>query len=71
VTLLENMMKTEVFMAVAISLVAASISLGQVQTEVPPPLAGAKPVSVEHIKIHGTALEGNLEGDAGDVKQLV
>jgi enterochelin esterase-like enzyme len=38
----------------------------QVQTEVPPPVPGAKPVSVEHIKIHGTALEGNLEGDAVD-----
>jgi hypothetical protein len=40
--------------------------LGQVQTEVPVPVAGAKPVSVEHIKVHGTALEGNLEGDAID-----
>jgi enterochelin esterase-like enzyme len=38
----------------------------QVQTDVPPPVAGAKPVTVEHIKIHGTALEGNLEGDAAD-----
>jgi enterochelin esterase-like enzyme len=40
--------------------------LAQVQTEVPVPVAGAKPVTVEHIKIHGTALEGNLEGDAVD-----
>ncbi|MGC2528681.1 MAG: alpha/beta fold hydrolase [Candidatus Acidiferrum sp.] len=38
----------------------------QVQTEVPPAVAGAKPVMVEHIKVHGTALEGNLEGDAVD-----
>ena len=38
----------------------------QVQTDVPPPVAGAKPVTVEHIKVHGTALEGNLEGDAVD-----
>ncbi len=38
----------------------------QVQTEVPAPVAGAKPVAVEHIKVHGTALEGNLEGDAVD-----
>jgi len=35
----------------------------QVQTEVPPVVPGAKPVRVEHIKIHGTALEGNLEGN--------
>jgi enterochelin esterase-like enzyme len=38
----------------------------QVQTDVPPPVAGAMPVTVEHIKIHGAALEGNLEGDAVD-----
>jgi enterochelin esterase-like enzyme len=38
----------------------------QVQTEVPAPIPGAKPVRVERIKIHGTALEGNLEGDAVD-----
>lgn len=28
----------------------------QVQTDVPPAVAGAKPVTVEHTKIHGTAL---------------
>ena len=38
----------------------------QLQTDVPPPIVGAKPVTVEHIKVHGTALEGNLEGDAVD-----
>jgi hypothetical protein len=38
----------------------------QLQTDVPPPVAGAKPVTVEHIKVHGVALEGNLEGDAVD-----
>ncbi|MEJ2081704.1 MAG: alpha/beta fold hydrolase [Acidobacteriota bacterium] len=38
----------------------------QVQTEVPPVVPGAKPVTVEHIKIHGQALEGNLEGNAVD-----
>lgn len=48
-----------------------TLSLGlplaaQVQTEAPPIAPGAKPVSVERIKVHGTALEGNLEGDAVD-----
>ncbi len=38
----------------------------QVQTDVPPVIPNAKPVAFEHIKIHGTALEGNLEGDAVD-----
>src|SRR3954471_12605347 len=37
--------------------------LAQVQTIVPPVVPGAKPVTVERIKIHGTSLEGNLEGD--------
>ena len=40
--------------------------MAQVQTIVPPVVPGAKPVTVEHIKIHGAALEGNLEGDAVD-----
>jgi len=38
----------------------------QVETEAPAAVPGAKPVAVERIKIHGTALEGNLEGDAVD-----
>jgi len=43
----------------------------QVQTIVPDPIPGAKPVMVEHIKIHGAALEGNLEGDAVDRDAIV
>ena len=43
----------------------------QVQTEVPPAVPGAKPVTVERVKIHGTALEGNLEGDAVDRDTIV
>ncbi len=50
----------------ALTLVGASPALAQVQTEVPPPVPGAKPVAVERIQIHGAALEGNLEGDAVD-----
>jgi S-formylglutathione hydrolase FrmB len=55
-------------LVVAVSLQAA---LAQVKTEVPEPVAGAKPVTVERIKIHGAALEGNLEGDAVDRDVLV
>jgi S-formylglutathione hydrolase FrmB len=43
----------------------------QVQTGVPQIVAGAKPAIVENIKIHGTALEGNLEGDAVDRDVIV
>lgn len=43
----------------------------QVQTNVPPVVANARPVTVEHIKIHGKSLEGNLEGDAADRDVIV
>ncbi|HEU4391658.1 MAG TPA: alpha/beta fold hydrolase [Blastocatellia bacterium] len=52
--------------------VALAVQLSaQVQTEVPPVVPGAKPVTVERIKIHGAALEGNLEGDAADRDVIV
>jgi enterochelin esterase-like enzyme len=54
----------------AVALFSARLS-GQVQTEVPAIIPNAKPVTVEQIKIHGTALEGNLEGDAVDRDVLV
>ncbi len=43
----------------------------QVETVVPPVVPGAKPVTVERVKIHGAALEGNLEGDAVDRETFV
>ena len=67
------MIKTKFFclMTLTITVVLALPLAAQVQTEVPPVLPGAKPVKVERIKIHGTALEGNLEGDAVDRDVLV
>jgi S-formylglutathione hydrolase FrmB len=54
------------------AVVVAAVSAGaQVQTNVPEVVAGAKPVKVEHIKVHGNALEGNLEGDAVDRDVIV
>lgn len=44
---------------------------GQVKTEIPEVVPGAKPVTVEHIKVHGKALEGNLEGDDVDREVMV
>src|SRR5262245_58014940 len=55
-------------------LVAVSLSSGlaaQVQTDVPPVVSGAKPVTVDRIKVHGPALEGNLEGNAADREVFV
>jgi enterochelin esterase-like enzyme len=57
--------------ALTIAIVPASPAAAQVQTNVPEPVSGAKPVTVEHIKIHGTALEGNLEGDSIDRDVIV
>ena len=60
-------MITTKFVSVATLLVTAALSsslAAQVQTEVPPVVPGAKPVSVERIKVHGRSLEGNLEGNA-------
>ncbi|HEY1305014.1 MAG TPA: alpha/beta fold hydrolase, partial [Vicinamibacterales bacterium] len=38
---------------------------------VPGVVAGARPATVERVTIHGTALEGNLEGDAVDRDAIV
>jgi S-formylglutathione hydrolase FrmB len=67
------MRDTKFFRAILlIIMVALALPLlAQVQTEVPPVVPGAKPVTVEHIKVHGTALEGNLEGDAVDRDVIV
>ena len=62
-----------IFCVLALSVTAAlgAPVRAQVQTEVPPAIPGAKPVQVERIKVHGAALEGNLEGDAVDRDVLV
>jgi len=49
----------------------ASTALAQADTPAPAVVPGAKPVRVERIKIHGAALEGNLEGNAVDRDALV
>ncbi len=55
----------------ALSLTLATPVCAQVTNNVPPAVPGAKPAVVEHIKVHGTALEGNLEGDSVDRDVLV
>lgn len=67
-------MKTEKFIFAYAFIFAIALSTqanAQVQTNVPDAVPGAKPATVEHIKIHGTALEGNLEGDAVDRDVIV
>lgn len=61
----------KLFFACVIALIPSSQASAQVQVNIPKPVSGAKPLTVEHIKIHGTALEGNLEGDAVDRDVIV
>jgi pimeloyl-ACP methyl ester carboxylesterase len=57
--------------ALAITVGMPLSAMAQVKTEVPSVVADSKPVVVEQIKVHGAALEGNLEGDAVDREVLV
>src|SRR6185503_10794947 len=60
----------KLFIACVIALLSVP-AFAQVQTNVPEVIPSAKPVKAEHIKVHGTALEGNLEGDAVDREVIV
>lgn len=60
------------FLALAMALaIAPRAPLAQVQTAVPAVLPNARPVAVEHIKVHGAHLVGNLEGNAVDRDVIV
>jgi enterochelin esterase-like enzyme len=65
------MIRTANCFVLMILLGPATLASAQVKTEVPPLVPGAKPVTVEHIKVHGKALEGNLEGDSVDRDVIV
>ena len=59
-----------------LTLLLAAALLGQplaaqVPTEVPAVVPDAKPVAVERIRVHGSALEGNLESNAVDRDVIV
>ncbi|MGH9616305.1 MAG: alpha/beta hydrolase [Acidobacteriaceae bacterium] len=51
--------------------VGAGPATAQVKTDVPAAVPGAKPASVEHIKVHGASLEGNLEDEDVDRDVIV
>jgi enterochelin esterase-like enzyme len=55
----------------ALGLAAPMAAGAQVTTKAPPPVAGAKPVTIERIKVHSVAIEGNLEGESADRDVLV
>lgn len=66
-------MGMRLWVAGAILLASAGVGAAsaQVQTQVPPVVAGARPVTVERIKVHSPAIEGNLEGERADRDVIV
>ncbi len=62
-------MTKTLFSALALGLALSATA--QVKTEVPPVEPSARPATVERIKIHGAALEGNLEKNDVDREVLV
>jgi S-formylglutathione hydrolase FrmB len=54
-----------------VNLAGAGVLSAQVETEAPPVVPGARPVTVDRIQVHGPSLEGNLEGNAVDRDVLV
>jgi enterochelin esterase-like enzyme len=66
------MNSTKLFLAsVFVTAMGTARIAAQVETQVPDAVPGAKPAMVEHIKIHGVALEGDREGDAVDRDVIV
>jgi len=57
--------------AALIVFAAADPAGAQVTTNAPPPVAGALPVTIERIKVHSAAIEGNLEGETADRDVIV
>jgi len=57
--------------AAAASALLLAVQLQAAPPMVPPPVPGARPVTVQHIKVHSRALEGNLEGETADRDVIV
>jgi len=57
--------------ATALALLLTEAAEAQVDTNVPPAVPNAKPVTLQWVKVHSASLEGNLEGDSSDRDVLV
>jgi len=58
-------------LALLLSAPLCQTALAQMSTEAPPVVPGARPVTLESIKIHASSVEGNLEGNAVEREVLV
>nr|WP_116809934.1 alpha/beta fold hydrolase [Steroidobacter cummioxidans] len=65
------MNKAICLVALLLSACCTQAALAQMQTQAPPVVPGAKPVALESIKIHASAVAGNLEGNAVERDVLV
>ena len=64
--------KTRMMVVAALAMAGASTpALAQVATGAPPVVAGAKPVTIERIKVYAPTIKGNLEGEVADRDVLV
>ncbi|MHB8816483.1 MAG: alpha/beta hydrolase [Steroidobacteraceae bacterium] len=63
------MRATALSVMAAVSLIAPAYA--QMKTESPAIVPGAKPVTVEHLKVHSAAVAGNLEGESADRDVIV
>ena len=63
--------KLLVALGTALAMLSTGLASAQVKTPGPPPVAGAKPVTIERITVHSLAIEGNLEGESPDRAVLV
>jgi S-formylglutathione hydrolase FrmB len=57
--------------AAACLLLSAGPGLTQAVTNTPPVVAGARAVTVQHVKVHSPSIEGSLEGEAADRDVIV
>lgn len=64
-------MRIGVLIMLAAAVLAHVPTAAQMKTDVPDVVPGAKPLTVERIRVRGTSLEGNLEGNAVDRDVIV
>ncbi len=57
--------------AAGLALAPLAVAPAQMATQSPATVPGARPVTVERIKVHSAAIEGNLEGNSADRDVIV
>jgi len=65
------MSKTHWLLAAGLACMPLAALPAQMTTQTPATVPGAKPVTVERIKVHSPAIEGNLEGNSADRDVIV